>query len=383
MLTAEASNALLKTLEEPPSHVMFILATTNPEKLISTIRSRTTIINFRKATSEEIVTSLEKITKGEKLPYKKDALDVIAKSSDGSFRDATKILEQLVTEKVKPKTETVEDFVTNNTPITSQEILEITFKGGVKEVLTTIEGSVDKGGIAEEMLDGIVNSLHTEMLAKEGIGGEVVFDQVSQQRLVALLEYLMEAKKQVSSAAIEHLPIEIALLKWMEEDSTNGMDEEEEDVKKIEEMVKKEVKPSKDVEKPTKEDNKVKTNTKIKSKDFNNEVWLKILDQMRGVNYTIEALLRASKPMGFDGETLKLGVFYKFHKERLEEMKNITVLEGVVAKVMAKPTKIKCVLTEPEKVDATKEVVANVAEPKTVSSQDEDIMQVAKDIFGS
>ena len=52
MLTTEASNALLKTLEEPPNHVMFILATTNPEKLISTIRSRTTIVNFKKATKD-------------------------------------------------------------------------------------------------------------------------------------------------------------------------------------------------------------------------------------------------------------------------------------------------------------------------------------------
>jgi len=261
--------------------------------------------------------------------------------------------------------------------------LEITFKGDVKEVLTTIEASVDKGAVAEEMLDGMVGVLHTEMLAKEGIGGEVVFDRISQQRLVALLVYLIEAKKLVSSAAIEHLPIEIALLKWMEEDATSGMEDEEEDVKLTEETVKKEVRSYKDVEKPKKSDNKVNNESKIKYKEFNNDVWLEILDQMRGVNYTIEALLRASKPMGFDGETLKLGVFYKFHKERLEETRNRTLLEGVVAKVMAKPTKIKCVLTEPEKVEINKEAVANVSEPKAVSSQDEDIMQVAKDIFGS
>ena len=87
--------------------------------------------------------------------------------------------------------------------------------------------------------------------------------------------------------------------------------------------------------------------------------------------------------MGFDGETLRLGVFYKYHKERLEDIRNITILEDVVAKVMAKPTKVKCELTEPEKVEITKETVANVAEPIAVSSEDKDIMQVAKDIFGS
>jgi DNA polymerase-3 subunit gamma/tau len=361
---------------------MFVLATTNPEKLISTIRSRTTIVNFSKATPDEVVSSLEKITKGEKLPYKKDALEVIARSSDGSFRDATKILEQLVTEKIKPKKETVEEFVTNNAPITSHEILEIAFKGDVKGVLTTIEKSVEKGVIAEEMLDGMIDTLHTEMLAKEGVGGEVVFEQITQHRLVELLEYLMEAKRQISTVAVDHLPIEIALVKWMEADSTNGVDDEEEEVTKIKEIVEKEVKTEK-VEKPPEKEKKIKSDSKIKYKDFNNEVWLKILDQMRGVNYTIEALLRASKPMDFDGQTLRLGVFYKFHKERLEEIRNLTVLEGVVAKVMAKPTKVKCVLTEPEKVEITKETVANVSEPKTISSEDDDIVQVAKDIFGS
>ena len=65
MLTAEASNALLKTLEEPPSHVMFILATTNPEKLIDTIRSRASNIYFKKATIKELASSIEKIAKGE------------------------------------------------------------------------------------------------------------------------------------------------------------------------------------------------------------------------------------------------------------------------------------------------------------------------------
>src|SRR3972149_5898243 len=75
MLTTEASNALLKTLEEPPSHVNFILATTNPEKLIETIRSRATSVSFRKAASDEIVNSLGRIVKGEKIKIEKDALE--------------------------------------------------------------------------------------------------------------------------------------------------------------------------------------------------------------------------------------------------------------------------------------------------------------------
>src|SRR3990172_2163032 len=92
MLTTEASNALLKTLEEPPAHVVFILATTNPEKLIGTVRSRTTYISFRKATLEEIEHSLKKVVIGEKMKVDKKVLEDVAKAANGSFRDAIKLL---------------------------------------------------------------------------------------------------------------------------------------------------------------------------------------------------------------------------------------------------------------------------------------------------
>src|SRR3989338_6782134 len=98
MLTLEASNALLKTLEEPPEHVMFILATTNPEKLIDTIRSRTTNIVFKKASNQEIFERLDKVLTNEKILFEKEALESIAEASEGSFRDSLKILDQILAE---------------------------------------------------------------------------------------------------------------------------------------------------------------------------------------------------------------------------------------------------------------------------------------------
>src|SRR3989338_912041 len=98
MLTTEASNALLKTLEEPPEHVMFILATTNPEKLIDTIRSRTTNIVFKKASNQEIFERLDKVLTNEKIEFEKEALESIAEASEGSFRDSLKILDQILAE---------------------------------------------------------------------------------------------------------------------------------------------------------------------------------------------------------------------------------------------------------------------------------------------
>ena len=94
MLSNAASNAFLKTLEEPPEHVIFILATTEPERVIETIRSRTTHLAFKRIGNEEIITSLEKISKKEKIKLSKELLEYISNQSEGSLRDAINLFEQ-------------------------------------------------------------------------------------------------------------------------------------------------------------------------------------------------------------------------------------------------------------------------------------------------
>lgn len=95
MLSTGAFNALLKTLEEPPSHVVFILATTELHKLPATVVSRTFQVQFEKPTEGELVHSLERIVEGEQLKTDEAVLKEIFKVSEGSFRDGAKILEEL------------------------------------------------------------------------------------------------------------------------------------------------------------------------------------------------------------------------------------------------------------------------------------------------
>lgn len=96
MLTAEAFNALLKTLEEPPTHAIFILCTTELQKVPLTITSRCFHIKFSRATEGDLIGSFQRIIKGEGAKADKEALSEIAILSDGSFRDGTKILEELI-----------------------------------------------------------------------------------------------------------------------------------------------------------------------------------------------------------------------------------------------------------------------------------------------
>jgi DNA polymerase-3 subunit gamma/tau len=94
MLTGEASNALLKTLEEPPDRVIFVMATTEPENLVDTIRSRSQHFHFRALTFAEIAGRLEEIAKKENLKIEPGAMAVIARMAEGSLRDALSLLEQ-------------------------------------------------------------------------------------------------------------------------------------------------------------------------------------------------------------------------------------------------------------------------------------------------
>jgi DNA polymerase-3 subunit gamma/tau len=96
MLTTFAFNALLKTLEEPPQHVIFVLATTEYEKVPATIISRTQRFHFRKLTLKEIVSKLETILNSEKIAYSKEAIEMVAYLADGSLRDAESIMDQII-----------------------------------------------------------------------------------------------------------------------------------------------------------------------------------------------------------------------------------------------------------------------------------------------
>ena len=122
MLSTGAFNALLKTLEEPPEHVIFVLATTEPQKLPSTILSRCQRFDFKRISDEKIVTRLEEICKLEKIEIKEDALYEIARISDGGMRDSISILDQVVA--YKQENITIEDVHSVNGTITQKDLSE-------------------------------------------------------------------------------------------------------------------------------------------------------------------------------------------------------------------------------------------------------------------
>ncbi len=367
MLTTEASNALLKTLEEPPEHVIFILATTNPEKLIETIKSRTTFISFRKAKIEEIVRSLKRVTDGEKIKVKDDALGVIAEAAGGSFRDAIKILEQLAAEGQDLSKEFLEGHLFAKGGVDLDNFIELLVKKDVKACLEEIGKVMKNGSSIDLFMQSLLSRLQSALLVKVGVEG-VDIKGLDKAEIIKLIELLNKAGTEMIDSPIEELPLEIAVIEWC-----GGVEAKPQPSQVREEA------PSSG----TTPDASSVTQEVVIPQDIgmvNDDAWKMILATVKPVNASIEALLRAARPIAYDGKTLTLGVFYKFHKERLEDIQHRRVLESIVAEVLKSPTKVVCTLVEPPPRKIVEE-----AKTETVLTEgaDKDIIKVAEEIFGN
>lgn len=210
MITSDAFNALLKTLEEPPSSVIFILATTNQEKIPKTISSRCFIINFGKAKRQDIFSMLKKISQREKIQVDEKLLNLIARYSDSSFRDATKILEELVTQN-KLTYELGRQFL----GVIRDDLLERLTKHDLKASLEWVEEFGKSGGNVKNLIEFLLEELHTALLLKNGVKIEEEIDlNLKTEQIVKLMKLLTEAYNNLKISPIESLPLEIAIVEF-------------------------------------------------------------------------------------------------------------------------------------------------------------------------
>ncbi len=214
MITPDGFNAFLKTLEEPPKSVVFILATTNPEKLPKTIQSRLLKINFGKAKLEDILSMLKRICKNENLTYDDKFLKIISKHSDYSFRDAAKILEEVSIQKID-NLEKLEIFLGVRG---KKDLLEIIAKKDIKKVFTWIDEFFQNGGNIKNLFEDLLDQLRIQLLLKRGvrIDDEKEID-LSLKEITKLIKLLLENYQLLKSTPIDSLPLEIALSEFYNE----------------------------------------------------------------------------------------------------------------------------------------------------------------------
>nr|WP_314793519.1 DNA polymerase III subunit gamma/tau [uncultured Campylobacter sp.] len=166
MLTKEASNALLKTLEEPPSYVKFILATTDPLKLPVTVLSRTQHFRFKPIAKSAVVAHLEQILKTENIAYEEGALEILARSGSGSLRDTLTLLDQAIIFSREGITQrAIADMLGLLDPAKIGEILDVVLRqdrAGAIEIIKEVENYN-----AETIIDEMIANLKDKFLRRD------------------------------------------------------------------------------------------------------------------------------------------------------------------------------------------------------------------------
>jgi len=378
MLTIEAFNALLKTLEEPPVHAIFILCTTDWERLPETIVSRCMRFNFKRANIGEITDKLKRIAKTEKIEVEEKALENIAKASSGSFRDAQKIFEQASYSKVNITTVDIEKILGNTVGINPEALLKLLADKKTKEAISEINCVVENGAnlkiycqnLLELLRQGLLTSLGVE--EKEQNQNEEVVKILAQFKtgdFEKLINLFSQAGRDLKDALIPQLPLELAIVSYCLSEKLPDNSKEEIVVEKPQEE-----------EKPKIQEEKEALCPDVVSIGPIEHRWQEVLLGVRPKNHSVEALLRATRPISYVEDVLTLEVFYKFHKDQLETEKCRSIVEEVTSHLIGKPVKLKCVLGQrPQKP------VPNFDLPQkeigTNEVTQEDLVKVAEEIF--
>ena len=215
MLTTESFNALLKTLEEPPSSTIFLLATTEIDKLPKTVSSRCQLLAFSKASKPDVLRQLKRIALSEKIDIKEEVLGFIAAHCDHSFRDAAKLLEEAVAQDAKTVKEVrmLLGLSQDNT-----KLLELISQNDQKATLEFVESYDNNGGSIKILIESLLDELHDILLSASGITKTDSLDyKLSLTQTSRLIKLLTIAYNTLRSSPIEALPLEIALVEYFDQ----------------------------------------------------------------------------------------------------------------------------------------------------------------------
>jgi len=350
MLTSEAFNALLKTLEEPPLHIIFILATTEPQKVPVTIASRCQRLDFKRLSNPEMVAQINKIAGAEGIKIEDNAAALIARNSEGSMRDAISLLDQLIS--FSGKNIKHDDVISLLGTASADHIFEFgdaLGRGDISKLFDLINQMVSEGRSVPQTTKDIL--LHMRNLMFAMLGSESVIEESSEhitklkeQSKLFSMDKIKEIMKIVSRAEIDmkwhpqaRLLLEVAVM-----EACSGSPAPKAEPKIEEEKEKKMFKLS-DLAGKTMSKPSVPTAGNIFELKSN---WQTILDEVKKKNVFAYISLHEGEPSHFDDGKLvvKFKKGFAFHKGRLEEAPAKSAVEEAVKKVSGKDIKLECVI---------------------------------------
>jgi len=381
MLTTEAFNALLKTLEEPPDYVIFILATTEPHRLLPTILSRCQRFDFSRLSISDIKDRLAYICSQEDVEASTEVLATIARNADGGMRDAISILDQAISFSGQKINLTDVGEVLG---LVSDEILfkltETILNKEIESSLELINNIIKQGKNIAKFVSDLINHLRNLLLVKECKDISKIIDvtienkekleeqaenlQVSQ--LLKWVNSLNQLHYDLKHTTHPRINLEMGIIKLIKLDEENSLDNLVERLSRLEDLVDNgniivnNIDNKSSVQTGIKEDNIEQSNSKNNDLENKNTVkvsapvnididiirdkWEEILDYLKSnKKMRLQALLKDAIPAKVEDNKLFISFEHEFHKDSVEREQDTVV--SVLKKFLGVSLKVKCIFS--------------------------------------
>lgn len=378
MLTNEAFNALLKTLEEPPSHVIFIFATTQPYKVPLTILSRCQRFDFRRISTKLILERLDYIAEQEKIQVEEAALALIAKKAEGSLRDGQSLLDQVISYGGKKITE---DEVSKALGLASRDLffqlVQATRVRDSRKGLDLVATVEEQGWDIEEFVDGLLDHLRHLLLAKSVPESPELMDlsHADQKRyreqganlqvedLLRMMATVSETEDALRYSTRPRFLLEMMVVKLAKMDTTVQLQELVQGLNRLlgkggaaesqrgkpQQMAQEEPGTSQPA------------HHRPESKEQDQDLWGRVLNQVSEKKPYLAASLQQGQLAGLEDQSLTITfpMSCNFLLERAQQQKNREVIEGEASRILGKDVRVRFTMADlpepPKKPEPSRE----------------------------
>lgn len=388
MLSTSAFNALLKTLEEPPAHVIFVLATTELHKLPATIISRCQRFNFKKISEEVMLKKLEGIAKAEEVKIDKEVYKRVIAKSDGCMRDAESLLGQILSLNLKKITPEDAALILPSADIEAViEYLEAIINNHVETAIEIIDNMVKAGASLEQFALNVIEVLRAVMIAGSGqlsFGADytdkdkkrikALSAQIDKNTLIRLIDSAIRRRSEIKMAPVPQLPLELLAVDFS---ANNDNRDKPAPPKALAADPTPSPQPGQPAKtKPTSDETPsdavlpepVVTRTDGDSLSIADLAakWPTLINKLSEICPSMIFVLKMADICSVEGNTIGLSVPYSFHKEKLEDKKTKKIIDENLSEILGRNVCICC----------------KVNEQKNISSCDADITGLAAEFGG-
>jgi DNA polymerase-3 subunit gamma/tau len=413
MLSTGAWNALLKTLEEPPAHVIFIMATTEIHKVPATIVSRCQKFDFPRWPMADIIEKLTMIAKEEKISVEKEALEMIALSAEGGMRDAESLLGQIIAlEDQNISAKDVEEILGTVDKSFIGDVAEEIVSKNTKKALEKINELISGGYDLQIFSKALINHFRQLMLLKIDENFKTYFvreltqDKIEKlvaqaknselSQIVATIDLLLVAQTKLFSFLLPQLALEIAIIKATQKFPAPQKPYTPEIT--IEGNA--QINPHSTIIPitPHAPEKKINIEQKVRPSagtQINSDVtidpdtlkgrWNRLLIDIRAYNHSLCALLTNCQIVTTEGNLITLATPYEFYKEKLDDPQNRLTIEDVFSKILELAVRIQVVVDKtlaPVQNSAADDEIEQAKEKEKTTHEQSSLLSSAMEIMG-